>query len=67
MHMQGQGVAVVQDEAGVGADARADADKHYWGLHTQMAGAGHNRIRRAVPDADQNRTLQNTMRFGNNR
>lgn len=29
MHIQGRGVAVVQDEAGIVADARADADKHY--------------------------------------
>lgn len=55
MHMQGQGAAAVQDEAGIGADARAEADKHCWGLHTHMAEVGHNRIRRVVPDADQNR------------
>lgn len=56
MHMQGQGVAVVQDEAGIGADARVDADKHYWGLHTHTAVVGHNRIRKVVPGADRNRT-----------
>lgn len=56
MHMQGRGVAEVQDEAGMGADARADADKHYWGLHTHMVGVGHNRIRKVVPGADRNRT-----------
>jgi hypothetical protein len=56
MHMQGQGVAVAQEEAGIGADALADADKHYWGLRTHMAGVGHNRIRRVVPGADRNRT-----------
>lgn len=56
MHMQGQGVAVVQDEAGIGADARADADKHYWGLHTHMAGVGRNCIHMVVLSADRNHT-----------
>jgi hypothetical protein len=49
------------------ADARADVDKHCLGLHTHMVGVDHNRIRRVAPGADRNRTLQNTMRSGNNR
>lgn len=66
MHMQDQGAAVVQDEAGIVADARVDADKHCLGLHTHMVGVGHIRIRRVVPGADRNRTLQNTIRSSNN-
>lgn len=55
-HMQGRGVVVVQDEAGIEADARVDADKHYWGHHTHMAEVGHSRTGRVVPGADRNRT-----------
>lgn len=61
-HMQGRVVAVVRDTAEIAADARADADKHYWGLHTHMAGVDHNRIRRAVPGADRNHTWQCDVR-----
>lgn len=55
-HMQDQGAAVVQDEAVIVADARADVDKHCLGLHTHTVGVDHNRIRRVVPGADRNRT-----------
>lgn len=54
MHMRGRVVAVVQVEAGIGVDARPDADKYYWD-HTHMAGVVHNRIRRVV---DRNHTLR---------
>ncbi|KAG1743031.1 hypothetical protein EDB19DRAFT_2038245 [Suillus lakei] len=48
VHMQGQRVAAVRGEAGVGADARPEADRHYWSLHkgkfTVAMSAGHRTL-----------------------